>query len=303
MTRLTLALAFVIAATTTSDVHDLRERHHLRREMQLLDCNRTRRSVRNCLLPLLMAVFALSSVSWATAKETPTVVDLELVVAVDVSSSMDQDELRVQREGYALALRSPEVMQAIKSGRWGRIAFIYFEWANPDYQLVRVPWTVIDGPDDTAEIANAIEKQPIISQGGTSISAALSLAGKLLRTSGLQSDRRIIDVSGDGPNNSGPSITPIRDALVAQGTTINGLAISLSISNPPNMTPSYDLRTLKTYYEHCVIGGFGAFVHTICNPADFERAICQKFVDEIAGLSALFQLVSNESLDLTPADC
>jgi hypothetical protein len=252
---------------------------------------------------LLLAVFALSSASWATAKETRTVVDLELVVAVDVSLSMDQEELRVQREGYALALRSPEVMQAIKSGRRGRIAFIFFEWAGEDYQLVRVPWTVIDGPDDAAEIANAIEKQPIISRGGTSISAALSLAGKLLRTSGLQSDRRIIDVSGDGPNNSGPSITPIRDALVAQGIAINGLAISLSVSSPPNMRPSYELQTLKSYYEHCVVGGFGAFVHTIGNPADFESAIRQKFVDEIAGMSALFQLASNESLDLTAADC
>src|SRR5262249_34837551 len=109
--------------------------------------------------------------------------------------------------------------------------------------------------------------------------------------------------SGDGPNNSGPSITPIRDALVAQGTTINGLAISLSVRNPPNMPPSFDLQTLKSYYKHCVIGGFGAFVHTIGNPADFERAIRQKFVEEFAGLSPLFQLVTNESPDPPPADC
>ena len=145
--------------------------------------------------------------------------------------------------------------------------------------------------------------QTTILQGGTSISAALSFAGKLLRTSGLQSDRQIIDVSGDGPNNSGPPITPIRDSLVAHGTTINGWAISLSHHQQPNMIESFDLPYLKSYYEHCVIGGLGAFVLSVGDPADFEKAIRRKFVNEIAGLSALLQLASNERLDLSAADC
>ena len=255
------------------------------------------------MLLLLLAVFALSSPPWATAEETTNVVDLKLVIAVDVSTSMDQEEQRLQREGYARALRSPEVMQAIKSGRRGRVAVIYMEWASPENQRVLVPWTVIDGPDDAAEMANAVKEQPTILQGGTSIFAALSFAAKLLRTSGLQSDRQIIDVSGDGPNNSGPPITPIRDSLVAHGTTINGLAISLSHHHQPNMIESFDLPYLKSYYEHCVIGGLGAFVLSVGDPADFEKAIRRKFVNEIAGLSAVLQLASNERLDLSAADC
>jgi len=271
--------------------------------MRRRDCNKTTRWIWICLLPLFLAIFALSSPPWATAKGTTNVVDLELVIAVDVSTSMDEEEQRVQREGYARALRSPEVMQAIKSGRRGRIAVIYIEWASPEYQRVLVPWTVIHGPDDAAEMANAVKEQPTIPQGGTSISTALSFAGKLLRTSGLQSDRQIIDVSGDGPNNSGPPVTPIRDALVAQGSTINGLAISLSDHHQSNMIESFDLQYLKSYYEHCVIGGLGAFVLTVGDPADFENAIRRKFVNEIAGSSALLQLASNEGLDLTTADC
>jgi hypothetical protein len=177
------------------------------------------------------------------------------------------------------------------------------EWASPENQRVLVPWTVIDGPDDAAEMAKAVKEQPTILQGGTSISAALSFAAKLLRTSGFQSDRQIIDVSGDGPNNSGPPITPIRDSLVAHATTINGLAISLSHHHEPNMIESFDLPYLKSYYEHCVIGGLGAFVLGVGDPADFEKAIRRKFVNEIAGLSALLQLASNERLDLPAADC
>jgi Protein of unknown function (DUF1194) len=177
-------------------------------------------------LGLVLAV-ALSSPTWAASEESAGTVDLELVIAVDVSSSMSQEEQRVQREGYINALRSPDVFRVIKSGRRGRIAIAYFEWARPDYQRVLLPWTIIDGLADAASIADAIDGQPAIPQGGTSISVGLQFAGRLLQTSGLVSDRQVVDVSGDGPNNEGPRVAPARDALIARGVTINGLVISL----------------------------------------------------------------------------
>ena len=190
------------------------------------DRNTPNRVIGSRVLGLLLAV-ALSSPTWAASEKSAGAVDLELVIAVDVSSSMSQEEQHVQREGYVGALRIPDVLRVIKSGRRGRIAIAYFEWARPEYQRVLVPWTVIDGPADAAAIADAIDGQPAIPQGGTAISVGLRFAGRLLQTSGLVSDRRVVDVSGDGPNNAGPRVAPARDALIARGVTINGLVISL----------------------------------------------------------------------------
>jgi hypothetical protein len=153
------------------------------------DRNTPNRVVGSRVLGLMLAV-ALSSPTWAASEESAGTVDLELVIAVDVSSSMSQEEQRVQREGYINALRSPDVFRVIKSGRRGRIAIAYFEWARLDYQRVLLPWTIIDGLADAASIADAIDGQPAIPQGGTSISVGLQFAGRLLQTSGLVSDRR-----------------------------------------------------------------------------------------------------------------
>jgi hypothetical protein len=242
-------------------------------------------------LTLALAV-ALSSPTWGLGKEPEVAVDLELVIAVDVSASMSQEEQRVQRAGYVSALRSPDVLQAIKSGRRGRIAMAYFEWARPAYQRVLVPWTVIDDRADANAIADAIAGQPTIPQGGTSISSALLFAGQLLKTSGFVSDRRIVDVSGDGPNNEGPDVEPTRDALIARGVTINGLVISLG---PPDMIQSFDLPYLESYYRRCVIGGPGAFVLSVGDLADFEKAIRRKFVAEIAGPPARLHFAAQSS--------
>jgi Protein of unknown function (DUF1194) len=244
-------------------------------------------------LTLALAV-ALSSPTWGLGKEPEVAVDLELIIAVDVSASMSQDEQRVQRAGYVSALRSPDVLQAIKSGRRGRIAMAYFEWARPEYQRVLVPWTVIDDRTDADAIADAIAGQPTIPQGGTSISSALLFAGQLLKTSGFMSDRRIVDVSGDGPNNAGPDVEPARDALIARGVTINGLVISLP-EGSPDMIQSFDLPYLESYYRRCVIGGPGAFVLSVGDLADFEKAIRRKFVAEIAGPPARLHLAAQSS--------
>jgi hypothetical protein len=252
-------------------------------------------------LTLALAV-ALSSPTSGLGEEPEVAVDLELVIAVDVSASMSQEEQRVQRAGYVSALRNPDVLQAIKSGRRGRIAMAYFEWARPEYQRVLVPWTVIDDPADADAIADAIASQPSIPQGGTSISSALRFAGQLLKTSRFMSDRRIVDVSGDGPNNAGSGVESARDALIARGVTINGLVISLP-DGPPDMVQSFDLPYLESYYRRCVIGGSGAFVLSVGDLADFEKAIRRKFVAEIAGPPARLHFAAQSSRYPAHVDC
>jgi Protein of unknown function (DUF1194) len=266
-----------------------------------LDRYTPNRLIGSRVLTFVLAV-ALSLPTWALGKESEVAVDLELVIAVDVSTSMSQEEQRVQRQGYVSALRSPDVLQAIKSGRLGRIATAYFEWARPEYHRVLVPWTVIDGPADAAAIADAIAGQPVIPQGETSISSALLFAGQLLKTSGFMSDRRIVDVSGDGPNNTGPPVELARDALIARGVTVNGLVISL-LNGPPDMIDSFSLSYLESYYRRCVIGGPGKFVLSVGDLADFEKAIRRKFVTEIAGPPARLHLAASIIRDPALFDC
>ncbi len=217
-------------------------------------------------------------------------VDLELILAADVSGSMTKDELRMQREGYINALRDVDVINATLSGTRGRIAVAYFEWASPDDQRLIMPWTVIDGPDSARSFADALKEQPIatyfyggLDSGGTSISGALSFSLRLLHSSGLQADRQVIDVSGDGPNNCGAPIAPIRDRVISRGATINGLAISASKRAASDTRESFGKPALEWYYKNCVIGGPGAFVITVGDRADFEKAVRRKLVLEIAG--------------------
>ena len=225
-------------------------------------------------------------------------VDLELVLCADVSSSMSEEELHLQREGYVSALRDPVVLRSIKSGRLGKIAIAYVEWAGPNYQRVLVPWTVLDTPDDAAGFARTLRVQPILRGHGTSITGALLAAGKLLEGRPI-ADRMVIDVSGDGPNNAGLPLQPVHDALIGSGVTINGLAISLHATDTPD---SFGPGYVELYYENCVIGGSGAFILTVGNTADFAKAIRNKLVSEIAGFSvsvqpAAFQIHSRRSFD------
>ncbi|WP_189546194.1 DUF1194 domain-containing protein [Mesorhizobium sp. M2E.F.Ca.ET.209.01.1.1] len=161
-----------------------------------------------------------------------------------------------------------------------------------------MPWTVLDTPDDAAGFAGALRVQPIVRGHGTSITGALLAAGKLLAGSPI-GDRMVIDVSGDGPNNAGLPLPPVRDALIGSGVTINGLAISLhSADTPDNFGPG----NVELYYENCVIGGSGGFIVAVENTADFAKAIRNKLVGEIAGFSfgvqpAAFQIHSRRSFD------
>lgn len=208
-------------------------------------------------------------------------VDVELVLAVDISYSMDIDELALQREGYAQALVSGEFLQALKSGPTGRIAITYFEWASSSDQKVVVPWHVIDGPESADAVAAAIMNTPIRRASRTSISGAISFALPLLQDNPYQGLRRVIDISGDGPNNNGAPVTVARDAALEQGVVINGLPIMIK-------EPSYstmDINELDIYYEDCVIGGPGSFALAIKSRDKFKEAIRSKLVMEVAGLS------------------
>jgi hypothetical protein len=250
---------------------------------------------------IVVAAIALAAIRSPAAGE-PVGVDLQLVIAIDVSSSMDESRRRVQREGHARAIRSAEVLAAIKSGPYGRIAIACFGWASPDYQRVIVPWTIVETPADADAVAHAIERKPLAVGGGTSISAALLFSERLLHAAGIRADRKIIDVSGDGPNNSGPLLRPTRASVLAGGVTINGLAIALRTKEERTFGP-FAFKTIRSYYRDCVIGGAGAFVVAVENVADFEPAIRTKLTREIAEMHPLTQRVAYVSEDPLTVDC
>jgi hypothetical protein len=224
---------------------------------------------------------------FADTKDNVQSVDVELVIAVDVSYSMDMDELAVQREGYAQAIISKEFLQALKTGPNSKVAVTYFEWSASSDQKIIIPWRVIEGPESADAVANEIMKTPVRRGSRTSISGAIDFAMPLFEENPYRGLRRVIDISGDGPNNNGAPVTGARDAALAKGITINGLPIMVK-------EPSYstmDIEDLDLYYEDCVIGGPGAFVVTIKDREKFKEAIRTKLVLEVAGRTPERQIV------------
>jgi hypothetical protein len=207
------------------------------------------------------------------------VVDVELVLAVDVSYSMDMDELAIQREGYAQAIVSKEFLSALKTGPTGKIAVTYFEWAASSDQKVIIPWRIIDGPESADAVAAEIMKTPIRRASRTSISGAIYFAMPLFEANSYAGLRRVIDISGDGPNNNGSPVTIARDEALAKGIVINGLPIMAKELSYSTM----DIENLDLYYEDCVIGGPGSFVVAIKEREKFKEAIRTKLVMEVAG--------------------
>src|SRR6266480_2740645 len=178
-------------------------------------------------------------------------VDVELVIAVDISYSMDLDELAVQREGYAQAIVSKEFLQALKTGPKSKLAVTYFEWSASSDQKIIIPWRVVDGPESADAVAGEIMKTPVRRGSFTSISGAINFAMPLFDENPYRGLRRVIDISGDGPNNNGAPVPFARAAALEKGITINGLPIMVK-------EPSYstmDIDNLDLYYEDCVIGG------------------------------------------------
>lgn len=206
-------------------------------------------------------------------------VDVELFLAVDVSRSMQPFELDIQRRGYAAALTSPEVQAAIGGGMLGRIAVTYVEWAGAYSQRVIVPWTLLDSPDAGARVAAQISAHFESGLSRTSISGALDFAARSIEGNAFDGLRRVIDVSGDGPNNMGAPVTQARDRVLARGITINGLPL---LTQSDDFTARFNIEDLDTYYAACVIGGTGAFVLPVTDWAGFEDAVRRKLVLEIA---------------------
>jgi len=228
---------------------------------------------------LAMAPAAIAQPGDDSAPRKTVPVDVELVLAVDVSYSMDPDEQALQREGYRLALTSKEFLSALRQGANGKIAVTYIEWASENDQKIVMPWRLIDGPEAADAVSAELGAAPYRRASRTSISGGLRFAKTLFDNSGYKGLRRVIDVSGDGANNNGPLIQPTRDDVLAAGITINGLPIMLK--RP--FVGSMDIEQLDVYYEDCVIGGPGAFVVPIHERDQFIEATRTKLVLEIAG--------------------
>jgi len=253
--------------------------------------------MRTHIIALVTAGVAVAVAGWGFAAPNPGLfadrsatampVDTELVIAVDVSNSMDPEEQALQREGYILGLTSREFLDALRSGSYGRIAITYFEWAGMNDQKIVLPWRLIDGPESAAAVTDEIRRTPYRRAPRTSISGALHFAKPLFDASGYRGLRRVIDVSGDGTNNMGPPVTIMRDDVLADGITINGLPIML---NRPYGSGT-DIPNLDVYYEDCVTGGPGSFVIAIKQREQFKEATRTKLVQEIAGVPATPRIV------------
>lgn len=228
--------------------------------------------------PSIFGVVLALAVLAAPQSRAAEEVDVALVLAVDVSLSMSREELEIQRRGYAAALLHDHVLQAIADGARGRVAVAYVEWAGSRMQRVVVPWTVIAGREDAQRVVAQLSAQPPNSARRTSISGALAFAGDMLAESGFQTPRRVIDISGDGPNNEGAPVADVRDALTRRGITINGLPLMTN----GGFTTSYDIGELDRYYADCVIGGPGAFMVPVNDWDQFPEAVRRKLVMELA---------------------
>ena len=223
-------------------------------------------------------VGSLAAMAAATTAKADTPVDLQLVLAVDVSRSIDEVEAELQRRGYIEALTNERVIDAILSGEHKRIAICYTEWAGTHYQTVVIDWTVLDSPGAARRFAEKLSEAPRTSQSWTAVGAALAHAGQRFESSGFAPKRRVIDVSGDGRTNDGPPAEIVRDKLVAQGIVINGLPVMMNRTNfgrPPDLM-------LDKYYEENVVGGPGSFMIVADNFDHFSRAVRTKLVREIS---------------------
>jgi len=228
-----------------------------------------------CFQPVIGALFL--AIVLAVPSRAQERVDVALVLAVDVSRSMSIEELRIQREGYAAAIASPEVVRAIGRGAHRRIAVTLFEWANNTHAREIVGWTVIESQADADRVAGLLLATHSVGQRRTSISGAILHASGLLQTAPYEADRMVIDISGDGPNNQGIPVTEARDEAVGMGFTINGL---------PMMTrggvgAQFHIEDLDRYYARCVIGGPGAFMVPVNDWDQFAEAVRRKLVLEI----------------------
>ena len=247
---------------------------------------------------MLRRLFALALAALPVPALAETEVDVELILAVDVSRSMDFEELKIQRDGYVEALRDPRVISAIRSGLIGRVAVLYFEWAGPGLHHVIADWTLIETAEDADAFADRVAAGRISAAIGTSISGALDWAAAQFDANAYAGLRRVIDVSGDGPNNAGDGVEAARDRVVARGITINGLPLMMKAVDGP-----FSLRDLDVYYEDCVTGGPLSFVLPLWKLEEFPETVRRKLILEISGVAPPpAPRVMRAQLGLGPAD-
>lgn len=227
--------------------------------------------------------FLLSLIAAPVAAQSEielTEVDVELFLAVDVSRSMSPYELEIQRKGYAAAMASEEVKGTIAGGMIGRIAVTYVEWAGAHSQTVIVPWTLIETPEQADDVARRLVDYFNQGMRRTSISEALVYAAESFETNEFNGLRRVIDVSGDGPNNQGRPVLAARSEVLNRGIVINGLPLMTQ----DEFSLRWGIPDLDIYYRECVIGGPGSFMIPVKTWDQFAEAVRRKLVLEIAGL-------------------
>ena len=239
------------------------------------------------------------------ASADPLEVDVELFLAVDVSRSMSPAELEIQRRGYAQALRSNEVIETITGGPIGKIAMTYVEWAGAESQRVILPWTIIDSRAAAEEFASQLALAFNPAMRRTSISGILDYARKDILDNDFLGLRRVIDVSGDGPNNQGLPVLSARRRALQEGIVINGLPL-MTEDGVDAFGRDFQLDRLDLYYRACVVGGPGSFVIPVLDWEQFSRAVQRKLVLEISGYdaaAATAEIVPVQGLEIDPTDC
>jgi hypothetical protein len=227
-------------------------------------------------LSIAIATFGISPMRAAEP------VDLLLVLAADVSRSIDSQKFQLQREGYAAALVDPRVLEAIQSGRHGRIGVLFLEWSGLGNQKVVIDWMLIDGPNAAQAFGDRLLESPRSFADRTSISGGIDAAVAQLARTPFIAERRTIDVSGDGTNNAGRDIGQARDEALALGISINGLVILSETPLPWNPEHTNPPGGLTKYYRDNVIGGPGSFVLEAKDFSSFGEAIVKKMIAEIA---------------------
>lgn len=243
---------------------------------------------------LILATFLASSLARSQSNEID--VDVELVLAVDASRSMQSFEQKIQRDGYVAALRQKDVVRAIREGVHGKVAITYVEWAGSTMQRVIVPWMIVDS-SETAEKFASLLSEPIPStQSRTSISGAIDFGSTLFDDNGFKGLRRVIDVSGDGANNNGRPVLEAREEAAAKGITINGLPLMTR----GDFYSDWAVEHLDVYYTNCVIGGPGAFMIPVNSWDQFPEAVRRKLVLELAGNTSEMHKINYRITDTPP---
>ncbi len=229
---------------------------------------------------MLRYLLILGFISAGPVPAAAQAVDLELILAVDVSGSIDEEEARLQRDGYIQAFRHPRIAEAIRYGQRGRIAVTYYEWAGFEHIKIIAGWTLIDGDASARAFAEKLSWSLPETARRTAISQAIDYAVPYFDKNDFLGTRRVIDISGDGPNNWGRRVTESRDVAVAAGIVINGLPI---INDRLSFYGRRPMPNLDLYYRNCVIGGHGAFIVVANTFKDFAAAVLRKLILEIAG--------------------